>query len=186
MSLFNDGKNEHDKSACDGCDGTGIRSDASYDGWSPSDPEVTLVQRCDTCARFADDFEAALAYGQIRGVICKRKPEDMPQEPKTPVKAKDSDFVHCLYVSRWDGGNEVETEGRFNPKTFEVESLESVEDDGEMEILEDEYIILDDGDELPVCPECHSYVMKNVLVPDNTGKGLHEEVECPNPDCEKA
>ena len=169
---------------CEACGGTGILKDVNADGWQPKEQEVILIQHCDHCARYADDFEAARVYGQPRGVICIRKPEDMPEQTE-PVQEK-SGFVHCLYVTRWDGDTEIETEGRFNPTTLEVESLESVEDDGELETLEDEYIVLDDGDELPVCPECHSYVMKNVMVPDNTGSGLHEAAECPNPDCEKA
>jgi len=164
---------------CEVCGGTGILKNVNSDGWQPKEQEVILIQRCDHCARYADDFEAARAYGQPRGVICIRKPEDRDEQPDQEQPG----FVPCTFVTRWGGETEIETEGRFNPTTLEVISLESAEDDGELENLEDEYIVLEDGDELPVCMNCHTHVMKNIEVPNTPDSNLvHEEAVCPHCD----
>lgn len=36
----------------------------------------------------------------------------------------------------------------------------------------------DDGDIYQICKVCHNHVLKTVMVDDNTGHGIHEELVC--------
>ena len=57
-------KNAEEPEPCDGCDDVtpGIRPDSSPHAGAPP-PGFTVVERCDTCRRYANDLEAARAYG---------------------------------------------------------------------------------------------------------------------------
>lgn len=88
------------------------------------------------------------------------------------------------FTSVWDDGSIVTTpvisyeekSGYVNP-----EVSNDIVPEG---MLEDEYVTFPDGTTQQVCPECHSYLMKVVMVDDEVGSGLHEELECMNPNCE--
>lgn len=87
-------------------------------------------------------------------------------------------------TSVWnDGGYEVTTECEVDIESGEILYVETVEHDEEnMVSCDREYITYydDEGEQtLEVCSECHDYVLQNKIVPDNVGKGLHEELLCP-------
>ncbi len=48
---------------CDGCDGSGIRPNASNSLGIEPPSGFVIVERCDTCDQFAGDLEAAEAWG---------------------------------------------------------------------------------------------------------------------------
>jgi hypothetical protein len=50
--------------------------------------------------------------------------------------------------------------------------------------LESEEFTASNGDTYKVCPVCHEYILKGKMIPDQTGKGMHEEDQCTNPNCE--
>ena len=64
---------------------------------------------------------------------------------------------------------------------FVAAEIADVDTDGE---CIREYITLPDGQEIDVCPLCHEYILKTVMVPDTAGKGLRESKCCMNPDCD--
>jgi hypothetical protein len=80
--------------------------------------------------------------------------------------------MKATFVSVWDGGVRIET-----PCTVDEsgEITTSSVDAGDVELLDREFVETDDGDEIKVCPNCHSFIMKDALV----------DVEvCSNPECE--
>lgn len=89
-----------------------------------------------------------------------------------------------MFTSQWDDGTIVTTPViSYDPETGEVEPQinAGITPEG---CVEREYITLEDGvTELDVCPECHAYVLKTIMVNDAVGKGLHEEHICLNLDC---
>jgi hypothetical protein len=96
---------------------------------------------------------------------------------------------NCWFVSEWESGTQIKTPGVYNSETGEVYSLESADVKiGKWDSLDKEYILLTDENdeevEIPVCQICHEYVLKSQMVPDNIGKGLHEELQCSNPNCD--
>jgi len=96
------------------------------------------------------------------------------------MKKKDRE-VQITFTSIWSSGTEVTTPGTYNPKTDEVTAESaSIDPDG---CLTREYITLPDGDELEVCMDCHSYVLKPVVT-DLADLSFGETPECRNPDCE--
>ena len=54
---------ETESSTCEGCDGSGIRPGATARTGLPVPEGYVVVQRCDTCAKYKSDLEAARAYG---------------------------------------------------------------------------------------------------------------------------
>lgn len=74
------------------------------------------------------------------------------------------------FTSKWDFGSTVITSAAvLDTETGYVEA-HSV-DVGDMELfnLDDEFFTDDEGNEYPICDECHEYILKTV---------------CMNPDCE--
>ncbi len=53
--------------------------------------------------------------------------------------------MKATYVSVWDG-EEIRTSCDFNPETKEVDDVETVEDDGSLEVLDEESIELPNGE----------------------------------------
>ena len=90
--------------------------------------------------------------------------------------------MNCTFTSVWDCGSIITTPCVYNEKTGEVtpEIFKGPIITGN---LEREYITLPDGEEIAVCPECHSYVMKGVINPGQTRHDLVEDSECSDPDC---
>jgi hypothetical protein len=56
--------------------------------------------------------------------------------------------MKATYVSVWDGSTEIRTKCEYNPITNDVTNVESVEDDGDLDILFDEYVKLPSGEEI--------------------------------------
>lgn len=62
------------------------------------------------------------------------------------------------YVSLWDDGVEIETTAKYNPVTGLVYDIETTDEDIEdLDILEREFVRLDDGSELDVVEESGKY-----------------------------
>lgn len=58
----------------EGCDGSGIREDVVngqvYDAENKPRPDEQIVERCDICDKYADDFEAAkVRFERVRWII---------------------------------------------------------------------------------------------------------------------
>ena len=85
------------------------------------------------------------------------------------------------FTSVWDGGVEITTPAELDETTGEVFPV-SVEVEG-LDVLDREYFTDEDGDEYKVCPECHTYIMKTIMV-DGIGSCLDEKSVCSDPDCE--
>ena len=93
-----------------------------------------------------------------------------------------SKIIHGTFTSVWDNGSEISTQATLDLKTGELECTSSrVDPDG---CLEREYFEDSDYNEYEVCKVCHSYIMKGVVNPDDTGCGLHDDEECSDPDCD--
>lgn len=90
----------------------------------------------------------------------------------------------CMFTSVWDTGPIITTKcvydqmsGRVEPEVFDGPAPTGN--------LEREFITLEDGDELEVCPNCHEYVLRTVMG-DRADCSYGEMKECPNPDCAEA
>ena len=90
--------------------------------------------------------------------------------------------IKCIFTSVWSDGSEITTNCELDPRTGEVfpESVD-IDPDG---TLECEYITLESGEEIPVCMDCHSFILQTVMIPDEHTHDLHEVKECKNPDCD--
>lgn len=110
--------------------------------------------------------------------------------------------VRCEFTSEWDDGSIVTTPCIYNDETGEVNPEVSKDKIPEGTLLK-EYITLEDGEELTVCPDCHEYVLKirmyylgflkyqkgfyygewKTVVGDRADLSYGEYGECMNPDC---
>lgn len=57
------------------------------------------------------------------------------------------EIVNATYVSVWDGGTEISTSCKYNKTTGDVTDIDSADVDG-LDILDREYIVLEDGEEI--------------------------------------
>lgn len=87
----------------------------------------------------------------------------------------------CTFISVWDDGIRIESKASYDTISGEIFVKETHEVEG-VDILQDEYIILPNGDEIKVCKECHEYIMHTVMV-DGEGHTYEETQECMGPDC---
>lgn len=75
---------------------------------------------------------------------------------------KELGIIDVLYVSVWNGGYEIKTKAKYDVKTkevFDIESVEAIDEDGdEVETLDEEYIILPNGEELSVIEVNGDYI----------------------------
>ena len=62
LQAMEDKNDPCDEPPCDGCDGSGIRPDATPHAGKPPEGYV-VIERCDTCMKFPGDLEAATAWG---------------------------------------------------------------------------------------------------------------------------
>lgn len=80
------------------------------------------------------------------------------------------------FTSVWEEG-EIETPATLNEETGEVEATFS-DDGSEYEhLIREKFTDLEDN-EYEVCTTCHSHIMKTVMVDDNVGACIHEELVC--------
>jgi hypothetical protein len=108
--------------------------------------------------------------------------------PITIIEVEDEGFcgddpsiIPGSFVSVWDSGS-VQTEGTLNTRTGEVTAETS--NLSELGSLDREYFEDKTGKEYEVCPECHQYILKTVINPDQIGKSLSEIQVCSDPDCD--
>ncbi len=88
--------------------------------------------------------------------------------------------IKCEFTSVWSDRSVVTTPATYYPEESRVEAkLSSSTPEG---YLEREFIEFEDGDTLEVCPDCHEYVLKLIMVP-GIGHTLNEHFVCPNHDC---
>ncbi len=92
-------------------------------------------------------------------------------------------IIKGQFVSVWDDGS-VTSYAELNLDTGEVINIETLDGAEIHGCLLREYFEDQDGNTYDVCTTCHEYTLKASMVPDQTGKGLHEEKVCVNPDCE--
>ena len=88
------------------------------------------------------------------------------------------------FVSVWnDGEISVSTKCEFDPKTFEIHSVETAEDGivVALHTLDREYIEDVEGNEYEVCTECHNRILEHRIVSADF-KMLEDETFCR--DCE--
>ena len=85
------------------------------------------------------------------------------------------------FVSLLDNGIVISTLAELNEKTGEI-TTEPTEVN-EIDILESEYFVNENGEEFEVCNTCHNYILKTVMK-EGIGKTLFEAHVCSNPDCE--
>jgi hypothetical protein len=87
-------------------------------------------------------------------------------------------------ITLWDGEIEISTPAELNTETGEI-TTESIDANG-LETLDREYFQSDEffnsGEEFEVCPDCHEYILKTVMM-EGIGKTLFEANVCSNPDC---
>jgi hypothetical protein len=56
---------------CEGCMGTGVRVPATPSCTIETDERLIVIERCDLCERFEDDYTAACSvYSDVRLVQC--------------------------------------------------------------------------------------------------------------------
>jgi len=92
-------------------------------------------------------------------------------------------MLNCKFTSVWDDGSVVTTPCEYDPESGEVSpEFEDVEIEG---ALVREYITLEDDEELDVCMDCHSFVMKTV-VGDREDESYGEMEVCSDPECERS
>ena len=89
--------------------------------------------------------------------------------------------ISCKFVSNWDDGFQIESDAIYDDETGEVEVL-TVHDIKNLNILNHEYISLPDGEDIPVCRYCHSYITKEVMI-DYDGTNLVAVSQCVDKDC---
>jgi len=90
-------------------------------------------------------------------------------------------MVKCTFTSVWDDGSVVTTNGQYDPNTGLCQP-EVSPNEPPTGSLDREYITLEDGKELDVCPECHEYLLKTT-VEDRSDLSYGEVTQCMNEDC---
>jgi hypothetical protein len=99
-----------------------------------------------------------------------------------PIKLNDM-IKKGTFTSVWDGDTEITTKAVLNTETGEV-TAEAVEAD-DVDILDREYFTDEDGEEYPVCSECHSFILKAIMDEGINFKNLlFKRQVCSDPDCE--
>jgi hypothetical protein len=85
--------------------------------------------------------------------------------------------INGIFISKWENGD-VETKATLDTETSEL-TTQSVDVGEEYEHLIEETFVSLGGEDYKVCPECHEYVTKTVMV-NGIGNTLEEQQECPN------
>jgi len=95
---------------------------------------------------------------------------------------------HGLFTSVWDGGREITTSATLDTETGYLEIKSSDENIEDLDVLDGENFVDDEGNEYNVCPECHEYILKekDITDTDEDGNELPEIqgiIICSNPYC---
>ena len=83
------------------------------------------------------------------------------------------------FTSVWDGGTLIVTPATLDDEIGRTETEEV--DAADVEVLDREYFTDEEGNEYEVCPDCHEYIMRDVMF-EHEGE-LGERV-CSYPYCE--
>lgn len=86
----------------------------------------------------------------------------------------------CTFTSEWSGGEVVTTNCEYNKSTGQVFPETSKDDSPTGELIR-EYITTDNDEEIEVCPDCHEFVMKDIIIDRN--KCLTDDTECSDKLC---
>lgn len=74
--------------------------------------------------------------------------------------------MNVTFVSVWDGGHEIESNAKYNEETklvYDIEVVEGVDEDGdEVQVLDEEYITLPNGEKLEVYEEDGKYYARDL------------------------
>lgn len=75
-------------------------------------------------------------------------------------------MMNVIFVSVWDGGHEIESNAKYNEETklvYDIEVVEGVNEDGdEVQVLDEEYIMLPNGEKLEVYEEDGKYYTRDL------------------------
>lgn len=96
-------------------------------------------------------------------------------------------ILEGTFVSEWDGDIVLRTPAELNCETGEVCLTEPAHDIDGLETLDGEYFVpnANENEEIPICPECHEYILKTSMEPDeHISHQLNEVKKCTNPDCD--
>lgn len=96
-------------------------------------------------------------------------------------KKKNPMILKGVFQSIWEEGL-IETEATLNLENGEVTANFSNEGSEYEHLICEKFVDLDEN-EYPICPNCHSYILKTVMEDDHVGAGIHEEQVCAG-DCE--
>lgn len=74
--------------------------------------------------------------------------------------------MNVTFVSVWDGGFEIESNAKYNTETkavYDIEVVENVDSEGdEVENLDEEYILLPNGEKLEVYEKNDGYYVRGL------------------------
>jgi hypothetical protein len=96
---------------------------------------------------------------------------------------------HGLFTSIWDGGREITTVATLDTETGYLQTESTDEDIEDLDILDSEKFVDDEGNEYNVCLDCHFHVLKekDITDTDDEGNELPEiagVMICSDPYCE--
>lgn len=91
-------------------------------------------------------------------------------------------IIKGIFTSVWDGGNEIHTNGTLDTTTGQIETEQT---DVNVDVLEEEYFTDENGNVHEVCPVCHEYTTKVVVI-EGIGKQLTDHRVCNDPDCDNS
>lgn len=92
------------------------------------------------------------------GLVVNLEPGDEITDDPQDNEERD-EFVECKFTSVWCGGARLTTKCEYNPNTGEVIPLECEADIDD--VLDYEFITLEDGTEIRVCPDCHCFTLED-------------------------
>ena len=84
------------------------------------------------------------------------------------------------FTSFWSNGQYITTPAELNEVTGEVRR--AVINTTNNSTLVSEYFTDEDGNEYRICPHCHDYIEKTMMV-DGVGKTLEEKMACSDSEC---
>ena len=121
--------------------------------------------------------EAQEKYLKVQGVS---NPSELNWEinPVAIIEVEE-ETLQGMFVSVWDDGSSIETEGTLDLQTGKIETTPA-NDSSDHGSLVREYFVDSNDEEHEVCTECHEYILKTSMDPDQVGKGLSEVKTCPN------
>lgn len=154
--------NKSPEATCPKCERTYCPRSANRHRDSCKCPECNHQWFCDDMTEF--DREKDLSYKEMETLM-------------------ETGFVKARFVSEWDRDTLVETGCEVNFATGAIQNIEESTGEVPQGSLTAEYVVYDD-ERHNVCMVCHEWLLKTAVVPDDVGKGTHEEEECQNPDCE--